>query len=341
MARAGVYRTDVEKARRALMAQGKHPSIDLVRATLGNTGSRTTIHRLLKEIEADEGVSVGARIPISESLQSLVDSLASQLQKEADERIEEQRGISQAKINESNARARALEQELTSLRSRLQDLETSLGSERTAHEATTDQLQQAHVQMAQLQERLTAQERREREQAEHLESLEEKHEAARDALEHFRNAAKEQREREQRQHDQAVQILQVELRQAAEQLNAKNTDLIHLNRDNSRLLEHTNRLQQEVRSVASERDAARLESDKLAVLPARVQQLETDLAKSAAEQASVKETIEQKDQARLRLQEELGRARVELAAAVAELAGMRAMVGALEHAKSSASDPQS
>ena len=340
MARAGVYRTDVEKARRALVAQGKHPSIDLVRAALGNTGSRTTIHRFLKEIEAEEGATVGTRIRISENLQALVQSLSTQLQKEADERIEEQRGISQAKIDESNARARALEQELTSLRSRLQDLENSLASGRTAHNATTDQLQQAHVQIAQLQERLTAQERREREQAEHLESLEEKHEAARDALEHFRNAAKEQREREQRQHDQAVQILQVELRQAAEQLNAKNTDLIHLNRDNSRLLEHTNRLQQEVRSVASERDAARSESEKLAVLPARVQQLETDLAKSASEQANLKETIEQENQARLRLQEELGRARVELAAAVAELAGMRAMAGALEHSKSAVSDPR-
>ncbi|WP_425612332.1 DNA-binding protein [Xanthomonas translucens] len=30
--------------------QGKHPSVDAVRVALGNTGSKTTIHRYLKEL---------------------------------------------------------------------------------------------------------------------------------------------------------------------------------------------------------------------------------------------------------------------------------------------------
>ncbi|MFN6505802.1 DNA-binding protein [Xanthomonas translucens pv. translucens] len=30
--------------------QGKHPSVDAVRVALSNTGSKTTIHRYLKEL---------------------------------------------------------------------------------------------------------------------------------------------------------------------------------------------------------------------------------------------------------------------------------------------------
>ncbi len=51
MARGGLYKSDIQKARDTLRAQGKHPSVDAVRVALGNTGSKTTIHRYLKEWE--------------------------------------------------------------------------------------------------------------------------------------------------------------------------------------------------------------------------------------------------------------------------------------------------
>lgn len=54
MARIGVYKSDVKKARESLLAQGKHPSLDAVRIALGNTGSKSTIHRFLRELEAEE-----------------------------------------------------------------------------------------------------------------------------------------------------------------------------------------------------------------------------------------------------------------------------------------------
>ncbi|NNC09676.1 DNA-binding protein, partial [Corallococcus exiguus] len=55
MARAGLYKSDVQKARDALLAQRKKPSVDAVRVALGNTGSKTTIHRYLRELEGEEG----------------------------------------------------------------------------------------------------------------------------------------------------------------------------------------------------------------------------------------------------------------------------------------------
>ena len=55
MARGGLYKSDIQKARDTLRAQGKHPSVDAVRVALGNTGSKTTIHRYLKELEEELG----------------------------------------------------------------------------------------------------------------------------------------------------------------------------------------------------------------------------------------------------------------------------------------------
>lgn len=50
----------VQRARLAQVKAGKHPSIDAIRVELGNTGSKATIFRHLKEIEAEEG---GAGVP--------------------------------------------------------------------------------------------------------------------------------------------------------------------------------------------------------------------------------------------------------------------------------------
>ncbi|MFU7370048.1 DNA-binding protein, partial [Pseudomonas aeruginosa] len=56
MARGGINKALVQKAQQAILARGENPSIDAVRVELGNTGSKTTIHRYLKELEdADRG----------------------------------------------------------------------------------------------------------------------------------------------------------------------------------------------------------------------------------------------------------------------------------------------
>ncbi|KYO78240.1 hypothetical protein LT18_03731 [Pseudomonas aeruginosa] len=78
MARGGINKAVVQKARHALLARGAHPSIDAVRIELGNTGSKTTIHRYLKELEDAERGRDAASIPLSEQLANLVSQLADQ-----------------------------------------------------------------------------------------------------------------------------------------------------------------------------------------------------------------------------------------------------------------------
>lgn len=324
MARAGVYRTDVEKARRALLAKGKHPSIDLVRAELGNTGSRSTIHRYLKEIEAEDPAATGAKPAISDALQDLVRRLAEQLHEEAQARITEHRESSDARVREHVEAAQAAHREAATLRDSLQRTETALAAERTAHQNAANQLQDVRVQLAQFEERVAGQEQRSREQEAHLQSLEEKHQHARDALDHFRTQAQEQRAREQRQHEQALQALQVELRQAADQVTAKNADLLRLNRDNGRLLEQATHQQQSLTTAERELRRAREELEALRPLPAQVAVLEQRTAKAVAEaeglQSQMNHAQSQFEQARRELHDaELERARTQ-----ARLEGMQA-----------------
>ena len=141
MARTGLYKSEVKKARDSLVAQNINPSVDAVRVALGNTGSKTTIHKYLKELEED-GVTDGRKVTISDALQDLVERLAAQLQSEANSRIE--LVLQQSKDKEQqHAEALAnLQKENTALSYQLQRIETSSHQEVTAHEQTCALLQQ-------------------------------------------------------------------------------------------------------------------------------------------------------------------------------------------------------
>jgi hypothetical protein len=124
MARGGLYKSDIKKARDSLLAQGKHPSVDAVRVALGNTGSKTTIHRYLKELEAEEGP---ARLnALSEALQDLVARLAGQLQAEAEERIAAAEAHAASRVAAAQATADQQAAEATGLRTQLQRTELAL-----------------------------------------------------------------------------------------------------------------------------------------------------------------------------------------------------------------------
>jgi chromosome segregation ATPase len=84
MARIGLDKAAVRRARDGLLAQSLYPSVDAVRVALGNTGSKTTIHKYLKELDEEAGSGKGS---ISDALQDLVERLAERLHAEADGRL--------------------------------------------------------------------------------------------------------------------------------------------------------------------------------------------------------------------------------------------------------------
>jgi chromosome segregation ATPase len=142
MARGGINKAVVQKARNALLARGIHPSIDAVRIELGNTGSKTTIHRYLKELEDAERGRDAAVIPLSEQLANLVSQLADQLEEETQAAVAQER--------EQLARERLdFQHRFRQAESRIQQLEgqTALDAERL--QATHHELQQAREQRQQ------------------------------------------------------------------------------------------------------------------------------------------------------------------------------------------------
>lgn len=228
MARAGVYFSDVKRARDALIAEGRYPSIDAVRAAMGNTGSKTTIHRFLRELEAEEG---GQKAPVSDAILTLVTQLTSQLQSEAATEVEAIR----TQMEEQQAAYDRLQT----------DLGTQLVDVRQALDAVRSQLNASQQEVATFKDQLgtektarrTAEQRnidlgeRLADAQQHQASLEEKHRHARDALEHYRSASKEQREQESRRHEHQVQALQVELRQVQLAASLKQEELTRLNKE--------------------------------------------------------------------------------------------------------------
>jgi chromosome segregation ATPase len=236
MARGGVNKAVVQTARLAILARGEHPSIDAVRIEMGNTGSKTTIHRYLKELDdGDERLSAPQE-QIDDELTGLVARLAQRLKEQAQEpidraeaRFESQRKVLETQLTDAvNAQAQ--------LRQQLEIQHVALADETAALQSTRSMLQTEQTRNAGLNQALSDFELRLKDKDEQIRSLEEKHLHARDALEHYRNAIKEQREQEQRRHEGQLQQVQMELRQAQQSALVRQDEITQLHRDNERLL---------------------------------------------------------------------------------------------------------
>jgi hypothetical protein len=236
MARGGVNKALVQTARLAILARGEHPSIDAVRIEMGNTGSKTTIHRYLKELDDGAERLSAPQEQIDDELAGLVSRLAQRLKEQAQEpidraeaRFESQRKVLEAQLAEAmNAQAQ--------LKQQLEIQHVALANETAALQSTRSMLQTEQTRNAGLNQALSDFELRLKDKDEQIRSLEEKHLHARDALEHYRNAIKEQREQEQRRHEGQLQQVQMELRQAQQSALVRQDEITQLNRDNERLM---------------------------------------------------------------------------------------------------------
>jgi len=112
MANSGINKHQVKKARDALIAKGQNPSIDAVRVELGNTGSKATIHRYLRELAEENPLNPGKKPAISETLGSLVEQLSAQLHQEAQELIAAQEASLQASMDSLKTQLESQQQTL-------------------------------------------------------------------------------------------------------------------------------------------------------------------------------------------------------------------------------------
>ena len=263
MARAGINKALVIKAREALLARGAAVTIDAVRIELGNTGSKSTIQRYLKELAGQSE----AQLPtLSDELSTLIASVAERLKHEAEASVAAERETVQRQQQEYRSHRQLSAERITQLQAlteqqiaRISDLEQRL-------ETAQSHCQRSEIECSRLAQTQQGLQQLLTERAELVRSLEEKHQHARAALEHFRQAGSEQREFERQQHDQQIKQLHAELRTLQSSLNERLSALTLLNRDNERLLAtntaqtaHQRLLEQELRTQRREIDNLRNE----------------------------------------------------------------------------------
>lgn len=124
----------------------------------------------------------------------------------------------------------------------------------------------------------------------HQTSLDEKHEHARNALEHYRNASKEQREQESRRHKQQVHVLQSDARQAQLTASFKQEELSRLNKEAAVLAAELRAAKQ---TLYAEREASLAlikKGEQQQGLETRIVILDTQLAESRARLAQAEQT---------------------------------------------------
>ncbi|MHC8326752.1 DNA-binding protein [Pseudomonas sp. LB1P83] len=236
MARGGVNKAVVQAARLAILARGENPSIDAVRIEMGNTGSKTTIHRYLKELDDGSERAETPSAPIDDELTGLVSRLAQRLKEQAQEPIDQARAQFDQQRKELEIQLTEARQANTELHQQYEIQSLALTQESEALQETRSMLQTEQTRNAGLNQALADFELRLQDKDEQIRSLEEKHLHARDALEHYRNAVKEQREQEQSRHEGQVQQIQMELRQAQQSALVRQDEITQLHRDNERLL---------------------------------------------------------------------------------------------------------
>lgn len=275
MARTGITLQDVQQARDAVLLDGQHPSIDTIRARLGNTGSKTTISRFLKLLDADVHDGFRPKLALSEPLTDLIGRLVQRLQDEADQYIADATAPVEEQLRQRDAVVTQLRQEQAQLSAQLQRLQTDLQAKRLAHDSTQQQLiettsnsQRQAQQISDLHERLADLDR-------FRQSLEDKHQHAREALEHFRQAAKEQREQDQRQHEQQTQQLQLEVRTLNQTIIVKQHELTTTLQAQERVVGELVTAEKNMQALAAAN--AKLESEK-----ERAKQKVTEMEAAAA-----------------------------------------------------------
>jgi len=123
MARSGLTKPQVRAVRDRLLAEGRYPSVDAVRHALGDVGSKSTIHKYLKELR-DEDPNVGIkREDTEDALRGFVEQLAERLHANAEERVRVLRAEHEQVLSDKDGELAVLRATVAQLTARLQRLE--------------------------------------------------------------------------------------------------------------------------------------------------------------------------------------------------------------------------
>ncbi|CAI3957833.1 DNA-binding protein [Alteromonas macleodii] len=248
MARVGITLENVKQAKETILARSESISIDAVRAELGHTGSKSTIHRHLKLLSAGEE-KLPTEMHLSEELQQLLNHVAARLKKEAYATLEEKTEAFEQNVRDKDDRVAALSEqnsELIAYREKLHDELEAAVDENALLKARMEKADQdialKSQQIKALEQQVTIADR-------HNASLEAKHQDARQALTHYRGTMAQQREQESAKHEQECAQLQQACHATSQALTGKQTALGEAQR-------RIEALDKQIAVVTSERDTS-------------------------------------------------------------------------------------
>jgi phage-related protein len=309
MARGGINKAVVQTARLAILARGENPSIDAVRIEMGNTGSKTTIHRYLKELDDGAEPAETSSEPIDDELAGLVSRLAQRLKEQAQEPIDQARALFDQQRKELDRQLGVAQEANTELQQQYEIQTLALTQESDTLHNTLAILQTEQTRNAGLNQALADFELRLQDKDEQIRSLEEKHLHARDALEHYRNAVKDQREQDQRRHEGQVQQVQMELRQAQQSALVRQDEITQLHRDNERLLTENRGTLRELSLLQEQLKQTHTRQDQLLEQVNRIDNertlLQERLRAALLESQSLKQSVDEQSQINKALEIEL------------------------------------
>jgi Arc/MetJ-type ribon-helix-helix transcriptional regulator len=123
MSRTGLTKPQVRACRDQLLAEGRYPSVDVVRQALGNTGSKSTIHRYLKELAEEDAPAGAQRGDTARTLHDIVEQLADKLHGDAQARIRRLEAAHAQALREKEHELAALRASVARLQARVEELE--------------------------------------------------------------------------------------------------------------------------------------------------------------------------------------------------------------------------
>lgn len=252
MARGGINLVLVRKAREALLSRGQNPSIDAIRIELGNTGSKTTIQRYLKEIDAYDPRPSASPSRLSDELTEMVGKMLERLLEEGNEALAHERAAFELERKEMKAERSTLQSHLEKAQLEVTNLQSALQTQGEELKTIQSSLQAEITRNARISQSCSDLEVRVQEKDAQIQSLEEKHAHAREALEHYRIAVKEQRDQDLNRHESQIYQMQQEVTVLQQTLMVKQEEATRMIRDNERLIAEN---RQHAKEATQHRDA--------------------------------------------------------------------------------------
>ncbi|MEC4722843.1 DNA-binding protein [Noviherbaspirillum sp. CPCC 100848] len=263
MARTGIQYSDVARAAAKLIADGKSPTVDSVRQTLGGTGSKSTIAPFLKRWKTEQEDTAIAEVTLPAPLLNAVRGLHEHMQVEfqqqrealelqhnqAIQTLEQQLKQVQTEKDKALAENLAVEDELVRTRQALADLQERFHTQNVTMAA----MQAEH---AGLQQRLI-------DRATEIATLDNQLSRAREQFSHYQEATAAQREADRREYERRIGGLEHDLITANREIAGLQVSLAQRESALSSLaLEHGN-LQSKFGAVRDELQTIQFARDRL------------------------------------------------------------------------------